>query len=58
MMICGDQYFLDLDEKKVDMILDDLRKRWQARQKSTTPVSLPSADFERTLTGVGPEKKS
>ena len=62
MMICGDQYFLDLDEKKVDMILDDLRKRWQARQKSTTPTSLPavgpgSADFERTLTGVGPEKK-
>ena len=63
MMICGDQYFLDLDEKKVDMILDDLRKRWQARQKSTTPTSLPAvgssavADFERTLTGVGPEKK-
>jgi hypothetical protein len=45
------------------MILDDLRKRWQARQKSTTPTSLPgigtgtAADFERTLTGVGPEKK-
>ena len=63
MMICGDQYFLDLDEKKVDMILDDLRKRWQARQKSATPTSLPAigtgsvADFERTLTGVGPEKK-
>ena len=62
MMICGDQYFLDLDEKKVDMILDDLRKRWQARQKSSTPTSLPAvggvaADFERTLTGVGPEKK-
>src|SRR3954469_9311088 len=57
MMICGDQYFLDLDEKKVDMILDDLRKRWQARQKSMTPVPMPS-DFERTLTGVGPEKKS
>jgi NADH-quinone oxidoreductase E subunit len=58
MMICGDQYFLDLDEKKVDMILDDLRKRWQARQKSATPVPMPAADFERTLTGVGPEKKS
>ena len=58
MMICGNQYFLDLDEKKVDMILDDLRKRWQARQKSTTPVSMTSLDFERTLTGVGPEKKS
>jgi NADH-quinone oxidoreductase E subunit len=62
MMICGDQYFLDLDEKKVDMILDDLRKRWQARQKSSTPVPMPpagpGADFERTLMGVGPEKKS
>ena len=55
MMICGDQYFLDLDEKKVDMILDDLRKRWQARQKTSPP--LPGQDFERTLTGVGPEKK-
>jgi hypothetical protein len=57
-MICGDQYFLDLDEKKVDMILDDLRKRWQARQKTATPMPLPGPDFERTLTGVGPEKKS
>ena len=31
MMICGNQYFLDLTEKKVDTILDDLRKRWQER---------------------------
>ena len=37
------------------MILDDLRKRWQARQKTTTPPG--GQDFERTLTGVGPEKK-
>jgi NADH-quinone oxidoreductase E subunit len=27
MMICGDEYFLDLDEAKVDRILDDLRAR-------------------------------
>jgi NADH-quinone oxidoreductase E subunit len=57
MMICGNQYFLDLDEKKVDLILDDLRKRWQERKKMAVPVAaLP--DFERTLTGVGPEKKA
>jgi NADH-quinone oxidoreductase E subunit len=27
MMICGNEYFLDLTEKKVDAIIDDLRSR-------------------------------
>src|SRR3954463_14686823 len=27
MMICGNQYFLDLTENKLDTIIDDLRKR-------------------------------
>jgi len=27
MMICGNQYFLDLTPQKVDVILDDLRAR-------------------------------
>jgi len=54
MMICGNQYFLDLDEKKVDIILDDLRRRWQDRQKT----ELPGPDFERTLMGVGPGTKA
>src|SRR5882757_9097702 len=31
MMICGNQYFLDLTEQKLDTIIDDLRKRWQQR---------------------------
>jgi NADH-quinone oxidoreductase E subunit len=34
MMICGNDYFLDLTPQKVDAILDDLRKRWQERQKA------------------------
>jgi hypothetical protein len=31
MMICGNQYYLDLNEKKLDTIIDDLRKKWQER---------------------------
>jgi len=27
MMICGNDYFLDLTEKKLDVIIDDLRRR-------------------------------
>jgi NADH-quinone oxidoreductase E subunit len=32
MMICGTDYFLDLTPAKVDTILEDLRKRWQANK--------------------------
>jgi NADH-quinone oxidoreductase E subunit len=60
MMICGSQYYLDLDEKKVDTILDDLRKRWQERQKTASPATAATAgpDMSRTLMGVGPGTKS
>ena len=34
MMICGNDYFLDLTPQKVDTILDDLRKRWRERQQA------------------------
>ena len=33
MMICGDDYFLDLTPEKVDAALDDLRKRCREQQK-------------------------
>lgn len=49
MMICGNDYFLDLNEKKVDAILDDLRRRYQERQK----MESPSDPLRRTLMGVG-----
>ncbi len=49
MMICGTDYFLDLNEKKVDAILDDLRRRYQDRQK----MESPSDPLRRTLMGVG-----
>jgi NADH-quinone oxidoreductase E subunit len=48
MMICGEDYFLDLTPEKVDTILDDLRKRWRERQKQ-----IP---LDRTLAGTGPGK--
>jgi NADH:ubiquinone oxidoreductase subunit E len=32
MMICGNDYFLDLTPEKVDEILDELRKRHEARE--------------------------
>jgi NADH-quinone oxidoreductase subunit E len=47
MMICGDDYFLDLTPQKVDAILDDLRKRWREQQKT-------AAADHRTLLGIGP----
>jgi NADH-quinone oxidoreductase subunit E len=46
MMICGQDYFLDLTPQKVDTILDDLRRRWREQQKQS-PVG-------GTLHGVGP----
>jgi NADH-quinone oxidoreductase E subunit len=55
MMICGNQYFLDLTEKKLDTIIDDLRKRWQERGGggSTAGGRTPTGPT-RTLFGVGP----
>jgi NADH:ubiquinone oxidoreductase subunit E len=46
MMICGNDYFLDLTPQKVDTILEDLRKRWREQQKM--------APGSGTLHGVGP----
>jgi NADH-quinone oxidoreductase E subunit len=51
MMICGNQYYLDLTETKLDTIIDDLRKRWQ-EGKASTPGGGGSPT--RTLFGVGP----
>ena len=50
MMICGQDYFLDLTPAKVDAILDDLRKRWRERQQGMAP--------DRTLLGFGPGGQS
>jgi NADH-quinone oxidoreductase E subunit len=36
MMICGTEYFLDLTPQKVDVILEDLKKRYQARRQTST----------------------
>ena len=47
MMICGQDYFLDLTPAKVDTILEDLRRRWQEQKKMQAPS-------DRTLHGVGP----
>jgi NADH-quinone oxidoreductase E subunit len=55
MMICGNEYFLDLTEKKLDTIIDDLRRRWQERGGGSGPVGgrTPTGPT-RTLFGVGP----
>ncbi len=57
MMICGNQYFLDLTEKKLDTIIDDLRKKWQERGGGSGPTPAggrtPTGPT-RTLFGVGP----
>lgn len=54
MMICGDRYYLDLTPQKVDTALEELRKRWQERNRQ-----LPGGGENpaRTMTGVGPERK-
>jgi NADH-quinone oxidoreductase E subunit len=49
MMICGNDYFLDLTPAKVDAILDDMRRRYREHQQTVSP--------ERTLMGVGPMPK-
>jgi NADH-quinone oxidoreductase E subunit len=60
MMICGNEYFLDLTEKKLDTIIDDLRRRWQERGGGSTGSSGSSPGGRtptgptRTLFGVGP----
>src|SRR6201984_2690263 len=54
MMICGTDYFLDLTEKKVDAVLDDLRRRWHDPPRMEPPVD-PN---RRTLMGVGPGAKT
>jgi hypothetical protein len=54
MMICGNQYFLDLTEKKLDTIIDDLRKRWQQRGGGTQGGSSGGSGPTRTLFGVPP----
>ncbi len=35
MMVCGTDYFLDLTPQKVDVILDDLKKRYEQRKLET-----------------------
>jgi NADH-quinone oxidoreductase E subunit len=50
MMICGDKYFLDLTPAKVDVALDEMRRRWKETQQT-------SAMDGRTLLGIGPRGK-
>ena len=50
MMICGNDYFLDLTPQKVDAILEDMRKRWREQQKMAPGTG--------TLHGVGPGAKA
>ncbi len=57
MMICGNQYFLDLTEQKLDTIIDDLRTRWQQRNPGAGgggPAGRTPTGPTRTLFGVGP----
>jgi NADH-quinone oxidoreductase E subunit len=56
MMICGSEYYLDLTEKKVDTIIDDLRRRWQERKSGTPSGGVPVPD--RSLQGVGSGQKA
>jgi NADH-quinone oxidoreductase E subunit len=61
MMICGNQYFLDLTEQKLDVIIDDLRKKWQQSGGAGPGGKTPTGPT-RTLFGVGggppPESKA
>jgi NADH-quinone oxidoreductase E subunit len=49
MMICGDDYFLDLTPEKVDAALDDLRRRWKETQQTRQPEGVGT----RTMLGIG-----
>ena len=51
MMICGDNYFLDLTPDKVDVVLDELRKRFARAERHKNDRRWTAA---RTLLGVGP----
>jgi NADH-quinone oxidoreductase E subunit len=55
MMICGDQYHLDLTRPKVDAILDDLRRRWQERVQQSPGAP---AVGNKTLMGIAPYRKA
>jgi len=55
MMICGNQYFLDLTPEKVDGILLDLRKRWKERQAALAAATPGGA--ERTIMGIGGDNR-
>lgn len=55
MMICGNQYFLDLAPEKVEGILTDLRKRWKERQATIAAATRPGG-AERTMLGIGGDK--
>jgi hypothetical protein len=41
MMICGTEYHLDLTPQKVDLVLDDLRKRWDEKKRGMRPAAAP-----------------
>lgn len=62
MMICGNEYFLDLTEKKIDTIIDDLRKRPRAAHSNGAPNPSGGAGggavHERTNPGVGPAENT
>ena len=48
MMICGDDYFLDLTPKKVDDVLDELRRRSaRATTEDARPATAHSDDVRR-----------
>ena len=38
MMICGTDYFLDLTPEKVDVVLGELRRRFDERRKAGVPT--------------------
>lgn len=48
MMICGTEYFLDLTREKVDVILEDLRRRHEERKRAqagrAASVAAPGAE--------------
>jgi NADH-quinone oxidoreductase E subunit len=50
MMICGDNYFVDLTPEKVDVVLDELRRRFREDPKNDQK----SAPLNRTMFGMGP----
>jgi bidirectional [NiFe] hydrogenase diaphorase subunit len=50
MMICGDNYFLDLTPEKVDVVIDELRRRFREDPKNDQK----SAPLNRTMFGMGP----